>query len=406
MQTLLQINSGACGSTGHIAESIGLLAIKNGWKSYIAYGRKGLPSESSIIKIGTKWDVILHGIKTRLFDRHGFGSKHATIKLINTIIKIKPNIIHLHNVHGYYINIEILFNFLALANIPVVWTLHDCWAITGHCAHFDRVGCFKWKTGCYSCPLKKGYTSSLWCDNSKMNYREKRLLFNSVNDLTLVPVSMWLEDIVNKSFLKEYPSKVINNGVDLSIFSPQEQKYDIRRKIGIDDRFMIVGIASIWAPHKGFGDFLELSKYIDDNMVIVLVGLNKKQIKGLPSNIIGISRTENVNELAEIYSASDIFLNLTYADTFPTTNIESLACGTPILTYNTCGSIESVSPDTGFIVEKGDLFGVMKSIRIVKKKGKLSYSKACRNRSVSLYDKDDRFQEYFKLYDHLLEATQ
>ncbi|MDD4437244.1 MAG: glycosyltransferase [Tissierellia bacterium] len=407
MPTLLQINVVVnTGSTGHIAEEICQLSIQKGWESYIAYGRNKRPSESNLIKIGTDWDIIKHVIQARLFDRMGFGSKRPTIELIRCIKKLNPDIIHLHNIHGYYINIEILFNYLAIAKIPVVWTLHDCWALTGHCAYFDFVGCNKWVTGCFSCHQKKYYPSRLWIDNSKINYFRKSKLFNSVNNLTIVPVSMWLQNIVNQSYLKKYQSQVINNGVDVNTFFPQINYKVIRNKLGIGNQFMILGVSSIWEPRKGLSDFVKLSKLIDQNSIIVLVGLNKKQIKNLPFNIIGVNRTENINQLAEIYSAADLYLNLTYEDNFPTTNIESLACGTPILTYDTGGSIEAVSSETGFIVDKGDYPSIMNVINIVKEKGKSSYSKACRDRAEKFFNKDDRYMEYIKLYNHLLNVEQ
>jgi len=240
-------------------------------------------------------------------------------------------------------------------------------------------------------------------DNSKKNYREKSKIFNSVNNLKIVAVSEWLNNLVKKSFLK-YSSQIINNGVDINVFTPQNTSKVVKKKMGINYRFMLVGVSSQWLPRKGLSDFMELSKLIDKNTIIVLVGLSKKQIKDLPPNIIGITRTENVVQLTEIYSAADLFLNLTYQDSFPTTNIESLACGTPILTYNTDGSIEAVSPDTGFIVEKGDLSGIMNVINIVKMNGKSSYSMACRDRAEKLYNKNDRYIEYIELYDHILNA--
>lgn len=403
MPILFQINSSVNrGSTGRIAEAIGQLAMQQGWQSYIAYGRHKCYSQSVAIRIGTNLDVLLHGLKTRLFDRHGFGSVRATQKLVRRIKEIRPDIIHLHNVHGNYINIEILFNYLAIANIPVIWTLHDCWPFTGHCAHFDLIGCNRWITGCYSCPQKKMYPSSLFLENSKANYLEKSKLFNSVNSLTMVPVSKWLGDILNRSFMNKYPFIINNNGVDLSVFTPKGDKSTIKRKLGVNKKFMIVGVAAIWSSYKGLNDFIDLSKMLDSNYCIVLIGVSNKQIKELPSNIVGLARTEDVNQLADIYSAADLFINPTYQDNFPTTNIESLACGTPILTYQTGGSGEAVSSDTGFIVEKGDLNGIINVINIVKENGKLSYLKACRERAVELYNKDDRFYDYIKLYDQLL----
>lgn len=402
MATLLQINTVVnTRATGRIAEEIGKFSLTKGWKSYIAYGRIDRPSESELIKIGSNLDVLIHGLKTRLFDTHGFGSRKSTLRLINQIKQLKPDIIHLHNLHGYYINIDILFNYLSSTRIPIVWTLHDCWAFTGHCSHFDLIGCNKWKTACFSCPQKNEYPESYLFDNSKRNFANKYKLFTSVNNLTIVPVSNWLGCLVKESFLKRYPQHLIYNGVNLEVFAPKN-KNTIKIKLGIGNRFMLLGVASSWTIRKGFNDFISLSKLIKPDCVIVLVGLNNKQLKKLPSNIIGVSRTENIQELAEIYSAADLFLNLTYEDNFPTTNLESLACGTPVLTYNTGGSIESVSEKTGFIVEQGDLNAVIDTIKLVGSKGKLAYNVACRERAISLYNKDERYIEYLNLYEMII----
>lgn len=402
MKTLLQINVVAnWGSTGRIAEEIGMMAINQGWKSYIAYGRNSGVSESNLIRIGDKWDIRKHVLKSRLFDKHGFGSKKATINLIEDIKKINPDIIHLHNIHGYYINIEVLFDYLATLSIPIVWTLHDCWSFTGHCAHFLYSGCNKWKTECYECPLKRSYPKSIIIDRSKENYKIKYQLFRSVNNLIIVPVSNWLKRLTNDSFINIYPAQCIYNGVNLETFIPLN-KTNIQNKFNINNRFTLLGVSSVWTKRKGLDDFINLSKLIQQDSVIILVGLNQKQIKELPSNIIGIQRTENIQQLVEIYSAADLFLNLTYQDTFPTTNIESLACGTPVLTYNTGGSPEAVDIETGFVVEKGELNTVIDIINLVKEKGKAYYSSACRKRAVSLYNKDDRYNEYIQLYNRIL----
>ena len=400
---LLQINTVVkYNATGRIADEIGQMAIAKDWESYIAFGRYGRSSQSELIKIGTVLDLKLHGLLTRLFDRHGFGSKHATKNLISRIKEIKPDIIHLHNLHGYYLNIELLFDYLAMAEIPVVWTLHDCWSMTGHCSYFELIGCEKWKQGCFSCPQKDQYPISRWLDNSKRNYRDKKRLFNSVKSLTMVPVSSWVANLLSESFLKNQPKQTIYNGIDLSVFYPRENGKSIKDELGIGNHLMLLGVASVWETRKGLEDFMALSQKIDQNAVIVLVGLSTEQLKGLPSNIIGISRTENIAQLAEIYSAADLFLNLTYQDTFPTTNLESLACGTPVLTYNTGGSIEAVTAETGFIVEKGDLMGVLNIIGIVENKEKSIFVKKCRERAEQFFNKTDRYNEYFALYEQLL----
>lgn len=403
MKTLLQINVVAnCGSTGRIAEEIGMKAINQGWKSYIAYGRKSGVSKSNLIKIGDKWDIRKHVLKSRLFDKHGFGSQKATINFIEEIKNINPDIIHLHNIHGYYLNLEVLFNFLSIANIPIVWTLHDCWSFTGHCAHFEQIGCNRWKDQCYDCPLKKDYPSSYLLDNSSNNYLQKKYLFNSVKDITFVAVSSWIKELHKQSFLKKYPVVTIHNGVNLEVFEPMKNKESITTHLGIKNKFIVLGVLSLWNNSRGLNDFINLSKLIDSETVIVLVGLSLEQIKKLPRNIIGIERTENVKQLVEYYSAADLYVNLTYSDTFPTTNLESLACGTPIVTYKTGGSIEAVSPETGYIVEQGNIYSLVDVINSAKIKGKEYFSFHCRQRAINFFNKNDKFNEYIHLYNEIL----
>lgn len=402
MPTLLQINIVVnYSSTGRIVEELGQVAIAGGWESYIVYGRHERSSKSELIKIGSACDVNYHVLQTRLFDRHGLGSKRATLELIERVKKIKPDIIHLHNIHGYYINIEILFDYLAVANVPVVWTFHDCWPITGHCVHFDYIGCEKWKTKCSQCPQKRTYPASYLLDRSTKNFKLKKQLFSSVKNLTIVPVSNWLADIVELSFLSDYPIQVINNGIDTSVFCPIDIN-TIREKYNLRDKFIILGVSNKWIPHKGLNDFVELSKKLSTKHQIILIGLNKKQILDLPENIIGIERTDDVYQLAEFYSTADVFINPTWEDNFPTTNLESLACGTPVITYKTGGSIEAVSPETGFVVEKGNIEELMEKIEIIREKGKDYFSQNCVNRARKLYNKDERFKEYIQLYEKLL----
>lgn len=399
LQVSIEVNSG---SVGRIAEQIGEIVMKYGWDSYITYARNHLPSKSKTIKIGTKWDVYWHGIYTRIFDRHCFASTRSTKKLIRKIKEIKPDIIQLHHIHGYYLNMNVLFSYLSSIHIPVVWIFHDCWAITGHCAYFDYVGCDKWKTGCYECIQKKEYPASWWLDCSKENYSIKKRLFNSVNNLTIVPVSYWLGNIVKDSFLKHHKIKVIQNGIDLDIFSPKNNADQIKNIYGIGQRKILLGVASTWEVRKGLKDFCKLQKMIDPSYVIVLIGLNKQQIKDLPTGIIGIARTENIQKLTELYSAAEAFVNPTWEDTFPTTNLEAMACGTPVITYATGGSVESISPETGFIVKQGDVAGIWECVKKIENRGKGHFLKPCRERAEKLYNKKDRYEEYMNLYARLL----
>jgi len=399
---ILQINTTAnTGSTGRIAEDLGRCIIGQGGKSYIAYGRTKQKSASSLIKIGNNSDIQFHGLHSLLFDMHGFGSASATKKFVQHLEENTPDIIHLHNLHGYYLNIRVLFNYLERLNIPVVWTLHDCWPFTGHCSYFDFVGCDRWITGCYACPNRKGYPKSLILDRSASNYRTKKGLFTKLNRLVIVTPSNWLADHVRTSFIGTYPVQVIHNGVSLDRFKPVDSS-QIRKKYGLGNGAVVLGVASIWDKRKGYEDFIQLRSLLDANISIILVGLSQEQIRRLPEGIIGIRRTENIEELVALYSLADVFVNPTWVDNFPTTNIEALACGTPVVTYNTGGSPEAVSDATGIVVRKGDVSELFDAVRIVIKKGKNAYKADCINRAVTMFDSKKRYQDYLDLYAALM----
>jgi glycosyltransferase involved in cell wall biosynthesis len=379
------------------------MLIQQGWKSYITYARYCLPSKSRIIKIGNKFDIYWHGLNTRLFDIHCLNSTGVTKRLVRKIENIKPDVIQIHNIHGYYLNMKVLFDYLSQSKIPVVWTLHDCWAFTGHCVYFDYAGCDKWIDGCYQCPQKKEYPASLILDRSKKNYMLKKKLFTSVNNMVIVPVSYWLGDMVKQSFLNRHKIQVIQNGVDIDVFSPGKNSDKVRKKYNLGNKFIILGVASEWEKRKGLADFIQLNSIIEhDKYKILLVGLSKRQIKYLPDEILGIERTENTEELGELYNLADVFCNPTWEDTFPTTNLESLACGTPVITYQTGGSVESVSKDTGFIVKKGDIGELYDLIKKIRRQGKQYYSYNCRQRAVKNYNKHVKFKEYISLFEELI----
>ena len=389
---VLQINkSSGIWSTGKIASNIGEKLIELGHESYIGFGRDFAINESTNIRIGTKADNYIHAFYSILFDKQGFGSKRATKAFVKKVEEINPDIIHLHNLHGYYLNLEVLFKYLQQANKPVVWTLHDCWAFTGHCVHFDYIGCDRWKRGCGDCP-QKSYPPSI-IDDSEKNFIKKKQLFTGIKNMIIVTPSRWLGNLVKQSFLGKYPVKVINNGIDLSIFKPIESNF--REKNNLKDKFIILGVASSWSRRKGFDYFIELSKKIKADEIIVMVGLTKKQKDQLPENIIGITRTNDIKELVEIYSAADVFVNPTLEDNFPTTNLEALACGTPVITFNTGGSVESIDDSCGVVVEKGDIDELIKAINIIKRN--TPDKDYCINKAKK-FDKNDRFNEYIELY--------
>lgn len=391
---VLQINS-TCGygSTGRIAVDILREVERTGGDGLIAYGRGEAPDGVNAYKITSERDVLLHGVFSRLTDRHGMYSKRATRRLVERIRAYDPDIIHLHNVHGYYLHIPTLFRYLKDCPKPIVWTLHDCWAFTGHCAYFSYHGCERWKTGCHACPLKKQYPASLLWDNSKANYAAKRAWFTAPENVTLVTPSDWLADLVRDSYLGVFPVRVIRNGIDLTVFKPTAG--DFREKHGLAGKQIILGVASVWEERKGLADFLKLAAMLKADQHIVLVGLNEAQLAALPPTVLGIKRTESAEELAAIYSAADVFFNPTYEDNYPTTNLEAMACGTPVVTYRTGGSPESVAEGNGFVVERGDVAAAARAIRA---------ANGCKTDSRDLFDAALRYKEYVALYNELLNA--
>ncbi len=341
---VLMINV-VCGirSTGRICTDLVTALEAQGHEVKIAYGRENVPEQCQkyAVRIGSDLDVKLHGVRARLLDGAGLGSKLATEKFIKWVKEYDPDVIHLHNIHGYYINVEVLFDYLKESGKKIIWTLHDCWSFTGHCVYFDYVGCEKWKTGCEHCPQKSEYPVRIGPDMSRQHYNLKKKLFTGISNMTLVTPSQWLADLISESYMKEYPTKVIYNGVDTEVFRPTES--DVRGKYNCQGKKIILGVAAVWDKRKGMSTFVKLSNRLDDTYQIILVGLSKGQIEQLPENIIGIERTNSVEELAELYTAADVFINPTLEDNYPTTNIESIACGTPVITYETGGSPESAN---------------------------------------------------------------
>ncbi len=353
---ILLINS-VCGvgSTGRICTDIADVLSKEGHDVKIAYGRGSAPEKyrEIAIPIGNKAGIALHVLKTRLFDLHGFGSRHDTEKFISQIKDFNPDVIHLHNIHGYYINIDVLFKFLKEYKKPVIWTLHDCWAFTGHCSYFDTVKCDKWENGCFACPLKKDYPASFLADRSKKNYRDKKNLFINMDDLTVVTPSKWLAGLVRRSFMGSYSVLTIPNGISTDVF--RFRKSRIKEKFGIEGKKLILGVANIWSETKGISDFVKLSHMTGEDYAIMIVGRIPQKEKYDLNGIIRIDHTDSAEELAEFYSAADYFFNPTRQDNYPTVNLEAGACGTPVISYRTGGSPEGVFKGT--VVEQGDYQG-------------------------------------------------
>ena len=407
MPTLLQINSAVnYSSTGKIVEQLGVAARMDGWKTYVAHGARYVKqSELEDLHIDSLWEERLHGIKSKLFDAHGLGSTFSTRKLVEKIIAIGPDVIHLHNIHGYFINYPILFDYLSKAKIPVIWTFHDCWPLTGHCAYFDLANCEKWKTGCHDCELKGQYPVS-WIDESARNYLKKKHYFNLPKDMTIVPVSRWEEGVIKDSFLKGYATQVIYSGIDIEEFKPTESR--LRDAMMLDGKFVILGVASGWGREGRLNGFLELRKHLDDHYTIILVGLTREQIDSMPSGIVGVERTNNVQELAAFYTMADVFINPTMQDSFGLTSVEALACGTPAITYRSGGSPETVDNNTGLVVERGNagelanaVFSIEKVLKVDNPWGQYG-KETCRKRAVENFNKYERYQDYISLYNSLI----
>ena len=398
---LLQINTTVnYEATGRIAEEIGQTAMAHGWESHIAYGRFSNGSRSHVFKIGTQRDVYIHKLHSFLLDRHGLASKRATRELTAYIESVSPDIVHLHNLHGFYLNYPILFRCLSQLDVPVVWTLHDCWAFTGHCSHYDYAKCYRWKTHCHDCPQKRSvYPPSWFADRSARNFRDKKRWFTSLNDMTIVPVSVWLAGEVKDSFLGKYPIHLIHNGINTDAFSPQPVN---KKDFGLENKFVILGVSNFWTWRKGLDDFGQLRTLLPEEFAIVLVGLTSKQISALPEGIVGIPRTSSLRELAEYYSLADVFVNLSVEETLGMTTIESQSCGTPAVVYDVTACPETVSSESGFVVSPHDLSRVVEIIYKIKEQGKSSYAVACRRWIEKNFDKRDRYMEYLRLYDDLL----
>lgn len=393
---IAQINT-VCGngSVGRITVDIYHALKKSGHEGKIYYGRRTAPETAETEKIGTNLDMGIHVLSTFVTGTHGFNSKGQTRKLIEGLKAYDPDLIHIHNIHGFYLNVEMLFAYFKECGKPIIWTLHDCWSFTGHCAYFDFVACDQWKTECKSCPqYRNSYPYALFKDGCQENYARKRKAFQGVKGLTIVTPSRWLGELVKESYLKEYPVKVIPNGIDLERFVPQDTK---KR-----DRHLILGVANVWDRRKGLDYFKQLFTLLDpEKYEIAVVGISKKQKKELPEGMIGIEHTQNVEELMQLYSQASVYANPTLEDNFPTTNLEALACGTPVVTFATGGSVEAVDETCGRIVPQKDVQALKTAVEELCENVETMRG-ACRERAL-LYNKYHRFGEYLNLYEESID---
>lgn len=400
---IAQINMIHFGSTGKImlqiaetAREMGHEAMTFSTQTFKINGKKQQPIIENHFYWGSFMENGIHYAVGSCLALNGYFSFFGTRQLIKQLEKFKPDIINLHNLHSYCINLPMLFRYIRKNNIHTVWTLHDCWSFTGQCPHFDRIGCDKWKTGCHHCPQINTYPKAR-IDNSKHMWKVKKKWFTAIDNMTVVTPSRWLADLVGQSFLKDYPIKVINNGIDLSVFKPTES--DFREKYAIGSKKIVLGVSFGFGKRKGLDVFIELAQRLDSSKYqIVLVGTDKNTEALLPKNIISINRTNNQTELAEIYTTADVLANPTREDTYPTVNMEAIACGTPVVTFDTGGSPEISNNTCGSVVARDDIDAFEKEIiRVCNDK---PYSKEdCLERATE-FDMYKKFKEYVDLYEN------
>lgn len=395
---LFEINAVPYGSTGKIAVGISQTAKAYGCETltYFGWTKHRRKSDQNVV-IGSFFSKALNMIFGKLFGCGDIFSSFETRRVIKLINKFNPKIVHLHIMHSWYLNLSLLFDFLKKHNIKVIWTLHDCWAFTGHCPHFTMEKCDKWQTGCFKCPRYRDYPQSFF-DNSKKMWKLKKKWFTGVKNLTIVTPSEWLAGLVKQSFLKDYPVKVIHNGIDLNIFKPTASNF--REKYNIGDKFIVLGVAFGWGIRKGLDVFIELSKRLDNEKYqIVLVGTDGTVDKQLPKNIISIHRTQNQTELAEIYTAADVFVNPTREEVLGLVNIEANACGTPVVVFDTGGAPECIDNKSGVVVNYNDVEGVIREVDRIRES--IPFSKNdCINRAKQ-FDMNAKYKEYVDLYNEL-----
>lgn len=390
---ILQINAVyGYKSTGIIVRDIEKYLIDNGHISYIAYQTALDPTENSH-KTGNELDWKIHALYSRVFGKQAYASWFATKGLINYIRKIAPDIVHFHNLHSNFVNLNMLCDFLAENNIPTVITMHDCWFFTGKCTHYAAVKCDRWQTTCGDCPQNKCEQPSLFFDCTSKVLKDRTDHLNKINNLTLVGCSKWIANEAGKSLIKNADIKVVHNGVDTSIFTPHEN--DFRKKYNLENEFVILGMANKWCLEINKNTVKTIIEKNKDTKIII-VGCTDEQKDSFEQydHVICLGFIKDRQELADVYAASDVFVNLTHADTLPTVNMECICCGTPVITYNCCGSPELVDEDSGFVVEEDDVESLLLRIQQIKEKP-LAFNV---KEKQAKFDKNTCYKKYLDIY--------
>ena len=398
-----QINVTSELSTGKIALAICETLQQSGHAALLCYSRGGIPQGVPGYRIGSRADTLVHAGLARFLDCAGFLSRGATKKLVRQLKLYKPDLVHLHNLHGYYLNLPILMEYLQNAGVPVVWTLHDCWPFTGHCAHYSMARCERFISGCHHCPNQKQYPASVLLDRSRQNWRKKREILTALPDLTLCAPSRWLAGEAQKSFLGGYPVRVLPSGIDLSVFRPAGEEavqtvIDRYRLARFGSKPILLSAASAWRAAKGINDLIDLQALLQDEAVIVIAGLTAKQMEILPPEIIGLPLIHGADTLRALYTAADLYLSLSYEESQGLTLVEALACGTQVLCYNQTALPEIVTPETGVVAPAGNVRAVAAACRELLLAPKAP--EACQARAFA-FDRDRQFAEYVRLYEEL-----
>lgn len=397
---IFQLNM-VCGvkSTGRIAWEIAKLVEADGGECRIGCGANFVPDEAKRVAYKTLSVTKrrVYSLLTKLFDAEGRFNRSGTKRLIREMEQFRPDVVHLHNIHGCYLHVGELFHYLREKNLPVVWTLHDCWPFTGHCAYFDFSGCQRWKSGCHDCPQLKSYPVCIGLDGSRGNHARKKKWFASLHNLTMVVPCEWMKEPLGQSYMKDYPVRTIYNGVDLQRFRPVDS--DIRQRYGLENSKLVLAVASDWDERKGLRYLVQAAEQMGQEYRFVVIGLSPAQVVALPDNIIGIQQTSDVNELVQWYSAADCLANPTMEDNMPMVNLEALACGTPIAVFRTGGCPEAVDEHTGIVVEKGDVEGLCDAVRLLCPKTE-ERTNACLKRA-ELFHSVRTFEDYLALYKDL-----
>lgn len=381
------------GSTGRIVQELHDQLVRRGDICQVFCSGNHTNALPNSYRINSKIGLRIHQIQSRILGDQGCHSSFATRKLVADLKALSPDVIHLHNLHGYYLNIEILFQYLKSFHGKIVWTLHDCWAFTGHCTHFADVGCERWKSHCGNCPQLHSYPYSWFLDCSETLHRKKEVLFSNLNRMIIVTPSDWLASLVRKSFLGRYPIHTIHNGVDQTAFRPTDSCF--RQQHHLEDRTILLGVAAAWSAKKGLDVFIQLAEQLSERYQIVLVGTDSAVEQMLPSKILSIRRTHDIQQLAEIYSAADIFINPTRADTFPTVNLEAISCGTPVITYDSCGCRETVPSGCGVVISERSAEGIRNALQKMDAEGRLSV----KLHAPQFFDHSRAIQQYMAIYD-------